>query len=388
MNAEGAPGVLAVVPHRWSDIVRPAHQVLRRLGRAFPVVWLEPPRAWRDYLDPAAGHFLERDLWSTPAPGLTVLAPGFTHPRLHRPLWLDALLFRSRLAAARRRLRAMGARRVALYLWRDTFAPALDLVRHDFSCYHVDDEYSFSDVDGPTPPRELEVLRRVDQVIVHSPALAAKKGGVNARTAQIPNGVDYAAFARDHAMPPDLAAIPAPRIGYAGVVKRQLDLALLARLARARPRASFVLVGPVMNMAGKEADIAALRAPPNVHWLGEKAVDALPAYVRNFDVCLMCYEVNGYTRYIYPMKLNEYLAAGRPTISSPIATMEGLGSVIALAQSDAEWLDALDRSLEPAAQDAAAVASRRAFARTHDWDRLADRIGDLFRAGLAHRRNS
>ena len=91
-------------------------------------------------------------------------------------------MLRSRFAAARRRLIDRGATRIVLYIWRDVFAEALDLVAHDGSCYHIDDEYPFQERDVPNSPREMELLQRADSVIVHSPALFAKKGSANPHT--------------------------------------------------------------------------------------------------------------------------------------------------------------------------------------------------------------
>lgn len=371
-------GVIALVPDAWDDIVMPRHHVIGRLAKHFPVVWIEPARNWRDHFRPGGAHFLVHDRWSQPMPGLDVLSTGWRHPAMHRPQWLARASLASRLRLARNRLIDRGATRIALYIWRDDFAGALDLIEHDFSCYHLDDEYSFSDQDMPIPERELRLLQRVDQVVVHSPALLAKKGHVNPRTVLIPNGVDYRKFSDPATEPADIGSIPHPRVGYAGVIKKQLDLALLARLAAARPHHSFVLVGPVMNVAGKEAQLQALLRLSNVHWLGAKAAAALPGYMQHFDVCVMCYEVNGYTRYIYPLKLNEYLATGRPTISSPIETVQQFSSVVCVAGSDSEWLAAIDQSLSGAANTAAAVEARRTFAKDNDWDALVDHIATLF----------
>ena len=378
MTNRSAVGVIALVPDAWQYIVMSRHQVLRRLAEHFPVVWVEPPPSWRECLKPGSPSFLAPDRWSEPFPSLEVLTSGCRHPNFYRPRWLAEANLRSRLTVARRRLVSRGAKRIALYIWRDRFANALDLVEHDFSCYHVDDEYSFSDEETPTSQREMELLQRVDQVIVHSQALLEKKGKFNPRTALIPNGVDFLGFSEPHSEPADIAAIPHPRIGYAGVIKKQLDLGLMARLARARPNCSFVLVGPVMNVSGKERELADLRQLANVHWLGEKPASSLPSYVQHFDVCVQCYEVNAYTRYIYPLKLNEYLATGRPTISSPIDAVRALADVVTIAQGDAEWLAAIDQGLTKAANSSAAAEARRAVARTNNWDELVDRIADLF----------
>lgn len=383
---DGTVGIIALVPDRWSDIVMPRHQVLRRLARRFPTVWVEPAENWRAHMSPLGGRFLQMDRWHTPATGLAVLEPGFMHSEVHRPAWLMRATLRARLAVARRRLESMGVQRIILYIWRDAFASALGLVKHDLSCYHLDDEYTFDERDVPVTRCERDLLERVDQVIVHSPALMAKKGGVNPYTVEIPNGVDYAGFSEPAPEPADMATIPRPRVGYAGVIKKQLDLALLVRLAKARPDHSLVMVGPVLNVSGKDQVLAELRALPNVHFLGGKRPQELPAYVQHFDVCLMCYEVNGYTKFIYPLKVNEYLASGRPTVSAAIDAAQCFAPVVDIARDPDEWLTAIDRALTPQANTTEAVARRQAFARQHDWDSLVERMAEWFRDGLERKR--
>jgi glycosyltransferase involved in cell wall biosynthesis len=378
MGGTDGIGVIALVPDRWGGVYMPRHQVLTRLARRFPVVWLDPAAGWRDYWLPGGRRFLKAEQSLTPIPGFTVLLPGMTQPSLSRPGWLRRAALSARLAAARQHLLRAGARWIVLYLWRHEFAEALDLCEHDLSCYHIDDEYSFSDVDLPNDPHEVDLIRRVDQVIVHSSGLMRKKGGLNPHTVLIPNGVDFRAFSTPRAAPPDLQAVPHPRIGYVGVIKRQLDLELLVRLARARPQWSFVLVGPVLNVSGKEDFLAALHALQNVHFLGEKPVDELPAYTQHIDVCLMCYAMTDYTRYIYPLKLHEYLAAGRPALSSPVDTVLEHADVVAIARSDDEWLSGIASALDAEASTEAAVERRRARARPYDWDALVRKVADLF----------
>jgi glycosyltransferase involved in cell wall biosynthesis len=388
MTSDSSLGVIALVPDDWDYIVMPRHQVLRRLASHFPTVWVEPARNWRDHLPLRGDGSLAPDRWSTPVGGLEVLRTGWRHPAFGRPSWLAAASFRSRLSVARQRLLDRGAKRIALYIWRDEFRAALDLIDHDFSCYHVDDEYTFSEVDMPNSARETQLLRQVDQVIVHSRALFEKKGRINPRTALIHNGVDFKHFSEPHAEPPDMLRIPHPRVGYAGVIKKQLDLARMIRLARGLPQHSFVLVGPILNVSGREAEVAELRQLPNVFLLGAKPAEALPQYIQHFDVCLMCYEVNDYTKYIYPLKINEYLASGRPVISSPIDAVKEYRDIVAIASSDTEYFDAIEKSLCDPARAAGAVAARQRVARANDWNILVARIADLFRAGSTDLRSA
>ncbi len=380
---KGDIGVIALVPDRWTDICMSRHQMISRLASHFPVVWVDPPDTWREFLTSRGDRLLRGDEWSTPVSGLDVLTPGWRHPVVYSPDWLRRMTLRSRLKVARARLLNRGADRIVLYLWRDEFEEAIDLVQHDLCVYHVDDEYTFSEMDLPNSARETRLLTRADVVIVHSTALLAKKAPLSRCAHLVPNGVDFEAYTTPRAEPADLAAVPRPRIGYVGVIKKQLDLGLLGRIARARPGYSFVLVGPVLNVTGKEQDVAVLRELGNVHWLGEKPYRDLPAYVQHLDVTLMCYEVNGYTKYIYPLKVHEYLAAGRPVVSSRIDSMLPYANQITLAQTDQDWLAGIDAALSPETQAEALISVRRSIARKHDWCALAARVAAIFSERLA-----
>lgn len=372
-------GVIALVPEAWTDVWSTRHPVVIRLAQHFPVAWVGPTPDWRAYWRPGGARFLRPASSREMGSNLDVIEPGLLRPRLYRPRWLARRNRAALLAQARRALVARGATHIALYVWRHEYADALDLVEHDSVIYHIDDEYTFSDVESPNPPEEVALARRADRVIVHSPRLLEKKGPLNPRTTLVPNGADFAAYASPVTEAPDLARIPHPRIGYTGVIKRQLDFEVLLHLARARPGWSLVLVGPVGNVRGQEARLAQLQALPNVHFLGSKAVAELPAYVQHFDVCLMCYAVNDYTRYIYPLKLHEYLAGGRPVVSAPVDSVLPHGDVVALAGTPDEWLRCVEAALEPAAQGAEATARRQTRARQHDWNALVARIAALFR---------
>lgn len=379
------PGVIALVPDAWADVVMSRHQILRRLAQRFPVVWIDPAGGWRSYWLPGAERFLHRNRWSSPVPGLTVLHPGMLLPVVYRPSWLRRATLAGRLKLAKEHLLAKGVSDVVLCLWRHQLSEALDLCEHSLSSYHIDDEYSFSDVDIPNDPREMALIGRVDQVIVRSSTILRKKGAANPNTALVPNGVDYDAFSSRRDEPTDLRLLQRPRVGYVGVIKRQLDLALLVRLAKARPEWSIAMIGPIGTMTGKEHTLAELRSLPNVRFLGAKAAGDLPAYVQHLDVCLMCYEVNGYTKYIYPLKLHEYLAGGRPVVTAAIDAVLEHADVVTVARNDEEWLAGIQRALEASSSGEHAVQARQTRARQYDWDALAGKIADLISAGLAAR---
>ena len=372
-------GILFLPNRHWGEHRKTAANLAPRLARSYPLVWVTPAHHWRDI---GARRRSGRPVFHRPddGDGLTVYEPPAHLPMTYRPAAAARFLRARRLAQARAELVRQGARRIVLYIWRPRYADALDLVAHDVSIYHVVDEYSFSSDDPPTPPDERRLIDRVDRHIVHSPALIDKKG--RADTDFIPNGVDFASFAAPTSEPADLAGIERPRIGYCGYVKHQMDWDLLEALAERHDDWSWVIVGKLRHEDLAER-VEAFGRRPNVHLLGEKSTEELARYPQHFDVCIMPYVRDGYTKYIYPLKLHEYLAAGRPTVGTPIRTLRDFGHVVELAEDVDEWSAAIRRSLAPDADTPEARARRQEVAREHDWDALADRVATLIDEEIA-----
>jgi glycosyltransferase involved in cell wall biosynthesis len=272
-------------------------------------------------------------------------------------------------------LERRGCRKIILYIWRPEFAPALKEIASDLSCYHIDDEYSFSESDLPLNQEEAQLISSVDQVFIHSPGLLGKKGGINPNTAFVPNGVDYRAFATVATEPVDLASIPRPRIGYSGIMKKSVDWPLLLELARRHSDWSFVFVGPrTDNLSEPPRALEDLTRIPNAYFLGPKDVRTLGAYTQHFDVCVMPYRTNDYTKYVYPLKLHEYLASGRPIVGTRIRTLEDFGDVVRLATTLDQWSSALRDALSPEAQGQDQRQQRQSEALRYDWDILVGGI--------------
>jgi glycosyltransferase involved in cell wall biosynthesis len=375
-------GIIGLVPERWTNTWQPRHQVLSRLARYFHVVWVEPALGWREL-------WLGRGVEDSPhereahvPDGLIVYGQDRRFPRFYRPPFLASFTAGGRLREARRKLRSLGCRRVALYIWRPEFVDALDLVEHDLTCYHIDDEYTFSPIEQPIDPREHRLLSRADQVFIHSKALWEKKAHLNPHSMVVPNGVDYHLYATPAAEPADLRSVPRPRIGYVGRVKKQLDFRLLRTLIDRHPSWSFVFVGPHEALGDQVGIVKELSERKNVYMLGGKPVGELAAYTQHLDVCTMCYEMNDYTKFIYPLKLHEYLAAGRPVVGSPIRSLEEFRGIIALAESPEEWSAALSEALTPASLAPDHCEARRTVARDYDWDTIVHGIAGAICGGL------
>ena len=367
-------GVIAFVPEEWGGPWMSRHQVLTRLSQYFYVVWAEPARGWRD-LWLGGGKPVDRSHRQESFPqGFVLYRPEKWLPQLYRPASLASWTTAKRVRRAATLLRQRGCKTIVFYLWRPNFDYVLDSNSYDLSCYHIVDEYSFSPSEQPLDDREVRLIKRVDQVFIHSPALLDRKGHFNPHTLFVPNGVDYRAFATPQAEPADLKEIPHPRLGYVGHIKTQLDLRLLLELATRHGEWSFVFVGPKGHLGVDATLVDQLSELQNVYFLGNKPMEMVCAYSQHMDVCLLPYVFNDYTQHIYPLKLHEYLACGKPVVATPIRSLESFGHVIALARNVSEWEKSILAALSPTATQADLVEGRRMVAQEYDWNALVKRI--------------
>jgi len=357
-------GVIGLMPDAWGDRWMVRTHVMTRLGHYFNVLWMNPAAHWREIWRSLADP-TERE--TSLLPGFSIYAPEPWFPAVYRPAWLAAFSFRQRLWRARQLLESRGSKKIVLYLWLPRYASALSAIPHDLSCYHLEDEYSYSSLELPIDALEARLLAAVDLPFMLSPALFEKKASLNPATCFVPGGVDYAAYQRPYPEPVDLVPIPHPRIGYSGAIKKQLDWALLDHLITRHPGWSFVFLGPQTHEGVSEA-VRVLSGRHNVHFLGHKTPMEIPSYPQHFDVCIMPYTNDGYTKFIYPLKLHEYLAAGRPTVGTPIRSLVDFADVVALPRTFEEWSAAVAAGLGPAANTPERCDARRAVARRFDWD--------------------
>jgi len=367
-------GVVALVPDHWDPHWQPRHHVLSRLAGYFQVVWMNRPPGWRESLSASCQPRVASTNNPPTPPGLQIYQPEPWLPTLGRPAWLAQFTLRKRLQGARDLLRARGCTKVVLYIWRPEFIDAIAQMPHDLSVYHIDDEYSFSPTELEVPPAERALLETVDQVFIHSPTLMRKKGSFNAHTEYVPNGVDFRLYATPVPEPEDLRGIPHPRIGYVGYIKRMLNWSLLLELSLSHPQWSFIFVGPKSPHPDIKEVLRKMSELPNVHFLGGKPTESLGAYPQHFDVCIMPYVLDDYTKYIYPLKLHEYLASGKPAVSAPIPAVQDFKHVVSIANDQREWSDAIDLALSDAENTPDRNATRQRVASEHDWEVLVEKV--------------
>lgn len=373
-------GIIGLVHHQWDSKWLTPHHVLTRLGKYFHVVWVSPAHEWREIPKRLKGDSTG-DGQIGDMPGFQIYTPEWWLPEFHRFRFLADFTLDQRVRNAKRILAQQGCKKIILYLWDYEFARALSSTPFDLSCYHIEDEYSFSAIEVPLNPLEARVISTVNEVFVISPAIMEKKGMINPHTTLVPHGVDYDRYATPVLEPTDIASIPRPRIGYSGFLKQQLNWPLLLQLAARHREYSFVFVG-----AQKHQEISPiineLSRLPNVYFLGSKPVDEFAYYPQHFDVCIMPYLVDDYTKYIFPLKLYEYLASGRPVVGSPIRSLQDFSHVIRLAKTPDEWSEALASSLTPHEHSDEQVKTRYRIARENDWSVHIHRLARIISARL------
>ncbi|HID64020.1 MAG TPA: glycosyltransferase family 1 protein [Anaerolineae bacterium] len=210
---------------------------------------------------------------------------------------------------------------------------------------------------------ERWVLAQADLVFTSSASLHKRAVTYNSNVHLVPAGVNLDRFPevleRNDRSPADLAVIPTPRICYFGQIDDRLDQGLLARVAQSVPGGSLVLLGTIRT------DISALLQMSNVHWLGPKPHTELASYLAGMDVFIMPYQLNDYTRAIYPAKLHECLAIGKPLVTTDLPEVRPFRHVVRIAREADEFLQQVFEAL--AEEDQCVRAQRRCVAEANSW---------------------
>ncbi|WP_299648652.1 UDP-galactopyranose mutase [Sphingomonas bacterium] len=230
---------------------------------------------------------------------------------------------------------------------------------------------------------EARLLDQADLVFTGGRSLFDAKRDRHPNVHLFPSSVDVSHFAtarKAGPVPDEQQSVPGPRLGYCGVIDERLDLDLVAALADAHPDWSIVMVGPVVKISPDD-----LPRRANIHYLGAKSYAELPRYLRGWDVALMPFALNEATRFISPTKTPEYLAAGCPVVSTPIADVVrqygGLEGVC-IADGPASFVAACEEALTLRPDGAWLDAADAMLAET-SWDQTFARMNDLIEAVIA-----
>jgi len=256
------------------------------------------------------------------------------------------------------------------------FSAHLTYPRVVYDC--MDELSAFLGADQLLPTLERELLARASVVFTGGFSLHEAKRQYHRNVHPFPSGVDVAHFrpAR-HGLPEplDQQSIPRPRLGFYGVIDERMDQSLLAQLAALRPDWQIVLVGPVVKV-----DPITLPRAPNIHYLGSKQYNELPAYLSGWDVALMPFACNEATRFISPTKTPEYLAGGKPVVSTPIADVVRSyrdADGVQIADSAQSFVAAVEHALQLAQEPTAWLTQADEMLATASWDGIWARMTAL-----------
>lgn len=322
-------------------------------------------------------------------PGVFVCSPIVLPP--FEGMWARALNRWLLLALVKRVVRRMQMKDPIIwtYLPSDT---ALDLISMLRGARSVVVYYCVSDFSELASDRvqllktERSLVDSADLVFAHVPRLAKRFEEWGSRAHVFPFGVDLKTFSMaPHSLAPKprewaaLVGLTKPVIGYVGGLHRHVDYGLLKDAISERPDWSWVFVGPLQE------DVSLLRAFRNAHFLGSQPHTYLPALLSTFDACIVPYALNSYTDTVLPSKINEYLALGKPVIStklSPVVEFDDEYNVLFLSdQRGDSFVASIEEALETAT-DHTAVTRRRDIAALSDWSVKLDAMCELIGAEL------
>jgi glycosyltransferase involved in cell wall biosynthesis len=233
--------------------------------------------------------------------------------------------------------------------------------------------------------RERFVIRNARVVFTGGPQMYDAKSQLHANVHCFGCGVDVDHYARARSpetpVPPELASLRGPVFGYFGVIDERIDYELLDRLATTFPEGSVAMVGPFAKV-----DPATLPKRDNLHWLGQRQYADLPALVKGFDVCLMPFAMNEATRFINPTKTLEYMAAGKPIVSTAVPdVLRQFVPIVEVAHDHDGFLDAVARAWRAPCTELLAKGIERAQRNT--WEAIVQSMRghliDAFRPARA-----
>jgi len=292
-----------------------------------------------------------------------IMLPVTAGPLGHLNSWCTVKTIRTTM-------RRLGITRPILWASVPTAADYIHKLDEGEIVYYVTDDYSLWP--GSNAPRIRQADRRLteaaDLILPCTRVLAESHRTDRARTVILPHAVDFEHFARDRDPdePADLARIAHPRACFFGLVYEKIDLSALADLARAREDLQIVLIGPV------KTDVDSVAALPNVHFLGPRPYERLPAYLAAMDVLLVPYVLDDETMNKGPLKIRECLAAGKPTVARAIADLESFADVIGLYDSPEQLPGAVSDALRSAGPEL--TRRMRDHVRSDTWAARVEQI--------------
>lgn len=371
----------------WDETWFRKQHFMSHLAKRRPVLYVEPSRSILRPPPPDTRDTMRNPLLRARTRLVEDAVRIWTPPR-GLPFWTHPTVSRAQYAQWGRALRAsverLGFSRIWLWLVQPLWIQARASLRAERVILDLVDDvtaYEARAHSRATMSRCVDAaLDAADLIVTTTRPLAesARTRNQRARVEVIGNGVRESWIDRPAGVVPrDLAALPRPWIGFAGAIFTYLDYEILAAVASAFPEASLVLLGAVHDTA-RAQELARAR---NVHLLGARPQQEVPEYLAAFDVCLSPFKAGAVRRAVNPLKIYEYLAAGRPVVSTPLESLrdEPIAREIRFAEAASDYVAAVRAVLaEEAGEGSEARAdARRAAVRPYTWEALSQRVESI-----------
>ena len=361
---------------RWNFVFQRPQHLMSRFARQMPVVFWEEPME----IGPRETPYLQvREAENTPNVRVAV-------PHLPQGMPEDAReATLSRLLDAH--VASISGRLVAWY-YTPMMLPFSRHIEADVTVFDAMDELSkFKFAPVKLLDLEQELIDRADVVFTGGSSLYEAKKDRHDNIHCFPSSVDRTHFAKARARlfdPADQEELPKPRLGFYGVIDERFDTELLAKAAEMRPDWSFVMVGPVVKISDED-----LPKRHNIHYLGSKTYEQLPAYLAGWDVALMPFAMNESTEFISPTKTPEYLAGGKPVVSTPVRDVVrhyGHLEGVQIASTAEDFVAGCDHALELSRNpESGWLAEADLMLSATSWDTTQARMSGLIAEVLGER---
>jgi glycosyltransferase involved in cell wall biosynthesis len=333
---------------RWNFVYQRPQHLMSRMAKHFRVFFVEEP-----FFDTDEGYLDTRqeqeNLWII----VPHLPPGLTESEAGKQI--DQLLYGY--------LSAHDFKDFIAWYYTPMAYRAESVFSAELVIYDCMDELSAFRFAPPSlKEKEKNLMDRADIVFTGGYSLYEAKKSERLNIHLFASSIDFRHFQQARTLTndmPDQQHIGFPRIGFFGVIDERMDIELLSELAVKNPGWQFILLGPIVKI-----DSATVPRHSNIHYLGQKTYDELPYYIAHWDVAMMPFAINESTRFISPTKTPEYLAAGKPVVSTPVHDVvrsysetgfvyfgasadqftDAIRSALSIADKN-KWLEAVDELL-------------------------------------------
>lgn len=354
---------------RWSFVWQRPQHLLTRIARQHPVYLIEEPRIHET--DDAPHLAVSKES------GITILTPSLPRTEGQKGGFTSRNNALIRTVLAKYFRHELSSPEVIAWYYTPMSLGALPAELHAvITVYDAMDELAnFRGAPRELRDRERALMQRADLVFAGGPSLHESRKFRHPRAFCFPSGVDAAHFgARDVSCPEDIFRHPAPIVGFYGVLDERVDFDLVAGIADLRPDWTILMIGPVAKI--EESDLA---HRPNIHYPGMRSYNQLPHYLSRFDVAILPFALNEATQFISPTKTLEYMAGGKPIVSTAIRDVVDLyGEVVEVARTAEEFVEAIEMLWNESREEQAARSEKaRALLTQHGWDTIAGRMMEL-----------